>query len=485
MSEQDGTQASTRKRRSRQAKQDGTEMLAPTHPTRDDRDEWKAYWKAQDQLWRTEPEIDDERQTYLAQCRAIMPNIEQGIYPFKDIKLSRADVEWLLATHENGRGPVDWRDESQHQREGLDLRGADLRHMDLLNLPLACTHGGLTWKEWDQAFDTAPDERAVAGAHLERANLQEAHLEGADLCGVHLEGANLTGAYVEGANLIDAHLEGANLPRIHLERAHLLGAYLEGANLSRAFLEETDFSWAHLEGTCLEEACLRRAKLFETYLGGADLRGSHLQGTDLTRALLKGMQISTTDLERVRKWKLNFPTSLPPADLRSTFFDKTTKLDGINLGNKEQGFVTLADVDWGGVNLAVVDWNQIDKLGDERKAEQQNHLDEYKVAVRANRQLAVVLRDQGLNEQAGYFTYHAQVLQRRAISLQVLQRQKTQRQEDPIQDFLWPKRPPFAQMLFLLITLYIQMPLLVLFLGRSTRFPIKVFLAVEFALLGL
>ncbi len=54
------------------------------------------------QLWRTEPEIDTERQRYLAERRAIAPDIEQGIYPFRGIKLSRADVEWLLATHAHG-----------------------------------------------------------------------------------------------------------------------------------------------------------------------------------------------------------------------------------------------------------------------------------------------------------------------------------------------------------------------------------------------
>ncbi len=33
-------------------------------------------------------------------------------------------------------------------------------------------------------------------------------------------------------------------------------------------------------------------------------------------------------------------------------------------------------------------------------------LEEYEAAVRANRQLAVVLQEQGLNEEAARFTYH-------------------------------------------------------------------------------
>jgi hypothetical protein len=80
-------------------------------PTTDDRGAWYAYWEALGQRWRREPEIDTERQLYLAERGAIAPDIESGIYPFKDIRLSRADVEWLLAAHENGRGPVDWSDE--------------------------------------------------------------------------------------------------------------------------------------------------------------------------------------------------------------------------------------------------------------------------------------------------------------------------------------------------------------------------------------
>jgi hypothetical protein len=106
--------------------QDNGQVTTLQRPTADDPEEWKAYWKAQGQYWRTEPEINTERQKVLSGRRNIKSDIEQSIYPFKDIRLSRADVEWLLATHENGRGPVDWSDVSQRGREGLDLRGANL-----------------------------------------------------------------------------------------------------------------------------------------------------------------------------------------------------------------------------------------------------------------------------------------------------------------------------------------------------------------------
>jgi len=139
MSEQDGTQSSTKQRRSRKTSiaKNGKQAYVAQRPADDNRQAWKAYWKDQGQPWRTEPEINIERQKYLAERRSITPDIKQGIYPFKDIKLSRSDIEWLLATHENGQGPVYWSDERQREREGLDLRGADLCHLDLHHLPLA------------------------------------------------------------------------------------------------------------------------------------------------------------------------------------------------------------------------------------------------------------------------------------------------------------------------------------------------------------
>lgn len=114
-----------------------TTMNTLPRPANDDKKVWQAYWKAQGQDWRSEPEIGEERQLYLAEHRKIKPDFKQGIYPFKGIKLNRADVEWLLATHENGRGPVNWFDNSQRERKGLDLRGADLRGEYLRMLPLA------------------------------------------------------------------------------------------------------------------------------------------------------------------------------------------------------------------------------------------------------------------------------------------------------------------------------------------------------------
>jgi hypothetical protein len=83
--------------------QDSTQAPAIVRPLNDDKEAWAAYWKLQGQPWRTEPEIDLKRQKYLDERRQIIPDMKEGIYPFKDIKLTRADVEWLLKTHENGK----------------------------------------------------------------------------------------------------------------------------------------------------------------------------------------------------------------------------------------------------------------------------------------------------------------------------------------------------------------------------------------------
>lgn len=174
--------------------QDNGQISTLQRPTTDDQKAWEAYWEAQGWPWRTEPEIDAERQKYLAERRAIVPNIEKGIYPFKDVepKLIRADVEWLLVTHENGRGPVDWSDESQRGRKGLDLRGANLRQANLSFLPLANLHGGLTWEERNQA---TLNQRSMSRMLLEKTNFYRTQLQGANLREAQLQDAYLKEAY--------------------------------------------------------------------------------------------------------------------------------------------------------------------------------------------------------------------------------------------------------------------------------------------------
>lgn len=216
-------------------------------------DSWNAYWTAQGMPWRREPEIDAQQQRYLAERRAMGLDTERDIYPFRDahdrIRLTRADIEWLLATHESGdrRGPVDWSDESQRLRRGLDLRGADLAGVNLTYLPLARTRFGLDFAEWRAA---RPEQRSAAAASLKGADLREAHLERASLRGVNLEGARLVEAHLAHANLDRARLCRAKFRDTHLEDVFLNGANLAGADLRRAFFDAS----TALDGAVLNDA---------------------------------------------------------------------------------------------------------------------------------------------------------------------------------------------------------------------------------------
>jgi uncharacterized protein YjbI with pentapeptide repeats len=171
--------------------------------------------------WRTEPEIVPERQQFLRERLTIQPDFKQGIYPFKGIQLTRADIEWLLITHQDGHGPIEWCDQEQRGRQGLDLRGAHLCHVNLSSLPLARMMGGLHREEWRSA---TLEQRDMAGVHLEGADLSETHLEGDLLRGAHLDGATLRGTHLQKAALYRAHLKNT-----YLREAHLEGAYLRNA----------------------------------------------------------------------------------------------------------------------------------------------------------------------------------------------------------------------------------------------------------------
>lgn len=295
MSEQDRTPISKKPRRSRHAGNlNGTQVTTLQRPANDDEDAWKAYWKTQGQPWRWEPEIDEKRQKYLDERRSITPDIDQHIYPFKDIdpKLSRADVEWLLATHENGRGPVNWNDESQRERQGLDLRGADLRNVHLHGLPLARIIAGPSsfherMVEQDEAVTAHLEGTCIRAAHLEGACLIGAHLEEADLQLAHLEGAFLTDAHLEGALLVEARLEGVSLSGAHLEEAVLVATHLEGANLEETHLEGADLNAAFFDSS----TNLYRIVLSNNKYGTASLCDIHWG--DLNVGLVDWSTIST------------------------------------------------------------------------------------------------------------------------------------------------------------------------------------------------
>jgi uncharacterized protein YjbI with pentapeptide repeats len=213
------------------------------------------YWAERGQPWRTEPEIGEDRQAELSARRAIIPNVARGEYPFKGVRLERADIEWLLATHEDGRGPIDPNDETQRDRVGLDLRGADLSHARLSHLPLARTAGDATRPI---VQDLTQEQRRMAAIDLRGADLVDAHLESSCLDYADMAHADLHGCHLEGASLWEVNLREANCDGVHLERADLWNAHLQGAFLYRAYLQgarlhEADLAGVHLNNLHLTD----------------------------------------------------------------------------------------------------------------------------------------------------------------------------------------------------------------------------------------
>ncbi|HEX2911081.1 MAG TPA: pentapeptide repeat-containing protein [Chloroflexia bacterium] len=210
--------------------------------------DWVTHWQTLGQPWRTEVEIDPERQQFLSQRLAITVDVVAGRYPFKNVELNRADVEWLLATHEDGQGPVDWNDLSQRNRLGLDLRGADLRNQNLQGLPLTRLQAGIYWTEGSRRLTRA--QIHAASIHLDEADLRSCQLQGAKLYHAYLQNAILGEAQVQEAQLNEANLQNTILLRCNFERANLEDAHFEGA-----FLYQARLGGANMVGTFFSAAC--------------------------------------------------------------------------------------------------------------------------------------------------------------------------------------------------------------------------------------
>ncbi len=332
----------------------------PNHSLRDMLNNWIALQRRTN----TEPEIDEKQQSVLIACLRTAPHDDPNFFPFLHWKLTRADVEWLLA----------------HPLVDIDKLEESVEEMRENSGTLLGQKAATNFRrELYEILD----------------NRQRVDLRGADLSGVNLSGLHLAEARLEYADLMSADLRGAFLQGAHLEHAYLIDTHLEKTTLTRAHLQGANLKNAHLEGASLGDA--------------------HLEGTNLTRAHFEG------------------------AILKGAFFDSATILEGIFLSNTKYGSTMLDNAHWGDADLSVVDWAQMKVIGDEQWARQlkRKHKDElkpihekkkeykqsykrrnirqYQLAARANRRLAVVLQEQGLNEDAARFAYNAQVLQRTAL----------------------------------------------------------------------
>jgi hypothetical protein len=253
--------------------------------------------------------------------------------------------------------------------------------------------------EWLLATHTTPDD--VRGP-VELGDNKMYPRKGLDLRGARIRKKD----HATGTTMIDPVTNeevGADLHSLPLTRLRGGLTWYE-----RDYLERPDCALKQAEKDALCQAAA-------IDLTGADLHQTHLEGAYL------------------------FGANLENADLSGAYFNHLSDLTGVKLGKPR-----LLNLRWGNANLSVVDWMKVDQLGEGRDAcawtkkqkekprshdanvvpadKDDNHgVALYLKAVRANRQLATALQQQGLSEEAARFMYGAQVLQRQVLKLRARQ----------------------------------------------------------------
>ena len=114
----------------------------------------------------------------------------------------------------------------------LDLRGANLRYVDLLEAKLSRANFSDADLSNSTLLEANLSHAIFSHANLSHANLWKTNLSKADIS----QNANLSGAELASANLSDAQLFLVNLSGARLHGANLSGASLQRANLTGADL---------------------------------------------------------------------------------------------------------------------------------------------------------------------------------------------------------------------------------------------------------
>jgi hypothetical protein len=288
-----------------------------------------------------------------------------------------------MSEKQSQNGPDDSEPAAERQAE---LQAAYQANIEAGRPPYAevrlLTRGEVSWiiaqhPLWSGEYDdyTVKYTLIPQGIHVDRINLKGAWLADIDLAGMMLRRADLSGANLVRANLADTELVDADLSSSDLGFSDLSRARLNWANLSGAHLREVSFCNAQMPF-----ANLRGAGLALCDLRGANLRNARMDAA----TLLANVDVDCTTLVR--------------------------------------------DVVWNGASLTSIDWSRVDHLGDEdigairRQQEKEQErpkadLDRYQGAARANQQLSVALREQGITEAASRFAYRAQIFQRKVLLL--------------------------------------------------------------------
>jgi uncharacterized protein YjbI with pentapeptide repeats len=231
-----------------------------------------------------------------------------------------------------------------------------------------------------------------------------------------------------GLDLRGADLSGVDLSRLPMARC-ILGLSFDDrtaiTRLDRPAVEKArlrEAATCRLEHANLFGTHLEGAQLGGAYLGAARFRDTHLEGAFPRDARLV-LPVDRTQ-ERDQWWYRRL------TNLRLCHFDENTSLNDVILSNGRET-IRLGDVHWHGVNLSVIDREGV-RLGDELLAARfrerpplyepedglpLDQVDAHKIAVRAYRQVAAVLRSQGMNEVADHFSYRAHRCQRQLYRL--------------------------------------------------------------------
>ena len=200
------------------------------------------------------------------------------------------------------------------------------------------------------------------------------------------------GANLNGVTLCEARLMGVDFKGVNLSYSSLWRANLSSSDLSYTNLDSINFQDANLSTVNLTQAKLNDSVLTETNLSGANLSGANLLRANLWRTDLSNVVLRGTKLHK--------------ANLSGVTFDSKTRFTGI----------LFEDID-----LTAVDWSQLFRFGDDPFwLWQQGSREDLRELARTYRQLAILLRSQGMNDEADRFSYDAQVAQRGYLARSLL-----------------------------------------------------------------
>lgn len=170
-------------------------------------------------------------------------------------QMTRPDVQAAIT--------VIGRRDPRHDRERINLHGANLPFADLTGANLAFANlagANLTGARLFPA-NLASGSIDASNAAQARAVLIHANSTPVDLTGANLNDAKLTGAIVMFADLTGARLFGANLTNADLSLTVLTSAEFDGADLTGLIVNGADFTWSQFEGWVMDpkSLVLRRA----------------------------------------------------------------------------------------------------------------------------------------------------------------------------------------------------------------------------------